>query len=70
MFRGDDRRGRQQEGKGAAEVQEMTDWGGAMGISKEVRTKIPHDWEVQSWGNLMYSSEEQTDAILPSFGRL
>lgn len=44
--------------------------GRAMGISKEVRTKIPHDWEVQSWGNLMYSSEEQTDAILLSCGRL
>ena len=41
-----------------------------MGISREEGTKIPHDWEVQSWGNLMYSSEEQTDAILPSFGRL
>ena len=42
------------------------------GVSREEGTKIPHDWKVQSWGNklnLIYSSEEQTVSILPSFCR-
>lgn len=56
--------------KGQPKCRKRPIGGRAMGISKEVRTKIPHDWEVQSWGNLMYSSEEQTDAILLSCGRL
>ena len=43
-----------------------------MGISREEDTKIPHNWKVQSWGNklnLIYSSEEQTVSIQPSFCR-
>ena len=56
-------RGRRRAGNGRLGVEQWE-------FLKKCAQKSPMTGKSNHGGNLMYSSEEQTDAILPSFGRL